>query len=129
MVCILWMTRCKELSQNAEYRALLEKKSSKILTLLFKVYKSCQVHRSIIYLCSFLPHSASLTMASFCLSRLKSSRIDPNAGMKRYPDWTDDPKETLGDEAVFTTYVDALCNWRRGDDILDMIIEWLKKGM
>ena len=39
IVCILWMSRCQELakSENVEYRSLLEKKSSKILTLLFKV--------------------------------------------------------------------------------------------
>ena len=33
IVCVLWMSRCQELAQkeNAEYRSLLEKKSSKIL--------------------------------------------------------------------------------------------------
>ena len=41
VVCILWMNRCQELAEksNTEYRSLLEKKSSKILTLLFKVNK------------------------------------------------------------------------------------------
>ena len=27
------------------------------------------------------------------------------------------------------TLVDALCNWRRGDDILEMIIDWLNKDL
>ena len=36
VVCILWMNRCQELAEksNTEYRSLLEKKSSKILTIL-----------------------------------------------------------------------------------------------
>ena len=25
--------------------------------------------------------------------------------------------------------MDALCNWRRGDDILEMIIDWLNKDL
>ncbi len=107
IVCIFWMSRCQELAdaKNAEYRSLLEKKSAKILTLLFRVYKtSFQVHRSVIYLCSFLPTSKSSTIASFCLSRLRSG---------------------CDDESGFSTYVDALCNWRRGDDLLDLILVWI----
>ena len=109
--------------KNDEYRALLEKKSSKILTLLFKVYRSCEVHRSVIYLCSFLPHSSALTIASFCLSKLKTAQVELK---DKYPTWTE---ETRFGEQDFTTYVDALCNWRRGDDILEMITDWLNKGI
>ena len=41
IVCILWVFRSKEISkaENQEYRAILEKKSGQILTLLFKYYK------------------------------------------------------------------------------------------
>ena len=126
IVCVLWMSRCQELAlpKNAEYRSLLEKKSSKILTLLFKVYKSCSVHRSVIYLSSFLPHSAALTTVSFCLSRLKSASIQ-DLPMDKYLSWN--KNETI--DAEFTTYVDALCNWRRGDDVLEMINEWLSKSV
>ena len=125
IVCVLWMSRCQELAlpQNAEYRSLLEKKSSKILTLLFKVYKSCSVHRSVIYLSSFLPHSAALTTVSFCLSRLKSASIQ-DLPLDKYLSWN--KNETI--DAEFTTYVDALCNWRRGDDVLEMINDWLSKS-
>ena len=124
IVCVLWMSRCQELAEpkNVEYRSLLEKKSAKILTLLFKVYKSCSVHRSVIYLSSFLPHSAALTAVSFCLSRLKTASID-NMLMDKYLSWN--KNEAI--KADFTTYVDALCNWRRGDDVLEMINDWLVK--
>ena len=126
IVCVLWMSRCQELAEpkNAEYRSLLEKKSSKILTLLFKVYKSCSVHRSVIYLSSFLPHSAALTTVSFCLSRLKSADIE-ELPVEKYLSWN--KNEAIN--AEFTTYVDALCNWRRGDDVLEMINDWLVKSV
>ena len=79
VVVILWMNRCQELAEksNEEYRSLLEKKSPKILTLLFKVYKSTEVNRSVVYLCSLLPHSSVQTTASYCLSQFKSAPVIP----------------------------------------------------
>lgn len=42
IVCIMWLLRSKEIGDpaNQEYRSLLEKKGSKILSLLFKTYRS-----------------------------------------------------------------------------------------
>ena len=77
-------------------------------------------------MCSFLPHSSALTIASFCLSKLKSAQIDV---YEKYPCWTEDQNFKINQDIVFTTYVDALCNWRRGDDILEMIIDWLNKDL
>ena len=44
IVCIFWVCRSAELSQteNTEYRTLLEKKSIRILTGLFKYYRVSQ---------------------------------------------------------------------------------------
>ena len=86
------------------------------------IYWSIYLFRSVIYLCSFLPHSSALTIASFCLSKLKSAQI---ASYDKYPCWTDEQNFKHNQNIVFTTYVDALCNWRRGDDILEIIIHWL----
>ena len=36
---------------------------------------------------------------------------------------------SLENSATRITIVDALCNWRRGDDILEMIIDWLNKDL
>ena len=77
-------------------------------------------------MCSFLPHSSALTIASFCLSKLKSASVEP---YDKYPSWTDEQNYKLNQDIVFTTYADALCNWRRGDDILDTIIDWLNKDI
>jgi condensin-2 complex subunit G2 len=129
IVCVIWMIRSKELAEkeNNEYRSLLEKKSAKILTVLFKQYRSCHVHRSVIYLCSFLPHSSALTISSFCLSRLKCAEITDDV-VQKFPSWTENQNLKLNEELIFTTYVDALCNWRRGDDILELILQWLTRG-
>ena len=91
-----------------------------------QVYRSSAVHRSVIYLCSFLPHSSALTTAGFCLSKLKSAPAE-NLIKDKYPSWTKDDK--FDHELFFTTYVDALCNWRRGDDVLEMIQNWLNKDL
>ena len=42
IVCIMWLLRSKEIADpaNQEYRSLLEKKGAKILSLLFKTYRS-----------------------------------------------------------------------------------------
>ena len=117
VVCIFWVFRSKEISQteNAEYRSLLEKKASKILSVLFKHYRSTpEVIGSVVYLCSFLPHSAVSTVAGFCLSRIKAFELPAK-----------DSKNRLH---PISTYTDALCNWGRGDDLLEIIISWLKKG-
>ena len=131
VVCIFWMSRCQELSNkaNAEYRALLEKKSSKILTLLFKAYKSHEVHRSVIYLSSFLPHASAQTIVSYCLSRLRSAEIDPSVLGSKFPSWNQNFHAKLKEELTVTSYVDALCNWRRGDDILEQSNKWISEGM
>jgi hypothetical protein len=124
VVCIFWVYRSKELSltSNGEYKSLVDKKSSKILTLLFKHYKSTEVIGPVVYLCSLLPHSSVSTVAGFCLSRLKSMNL-PTAKA------TEDRFQfDLASLSPISTYTDALCNWGRGDDLFDMIVGWIKKG-
>ncbi len=126
VVCILWVFRSREIAQdcNAEYRSLLEKNSAKILTVLFKHYRSSEVAGPVVYLCSLLPHSSVSAVASFCLSRLK------NAEMPSDEEWATMGKDQ---DSAFDrlhgvpTYANALCNWGRGDDLLDLITEWLRK--
>lgn len=71
----------------------------------------------IVYLCSQLPYSAVSTIAGFCLSKLKTLTI---------------PDEVFQFDVakmeMLPIYTDALCNWGRGDDLLETIINWLKKG-
>ena len=124
IVCIFWVYRSKDLSlsDNAEYKSLVEKKASKILIMLFKHYKSTDVIGPVVYLCSLLPHSALSTIAGFCLSRIKSMTL-PQATELEDPFQFD-----LGSLPPLSTYTDALCNWGRGDDLFEVISGWLKKG-
>ena len=69
----------------------------------------------VVYLSSMLPHSSVSVVAGFCLSRLKAIQLPG--------DWTQVHKVDL-----LPTYTNALCNWGRGDDLLELITEWLKKG-
>ena len=102
-VAIMWVMKSKELSlaENTQYRRLMEKKSGKILTVLFKHYKNSDIVKTVAYLCSMLPHNHVSTIAGFCLSKIKKS-----------------------DETW--SYVDCLCNWGRGDDLSELIIGWIK---
>ena len=124
IVCIFWVYRSKDLSlsDNKDYKSLVEKKASKILILLFKYYKSTDVIGSVVYLCSLLPHSALSTIAGFCLSRIKSLTL-PQA-----KEFEDPFQFDLTSIPPLSTYTDALCNWGRGDDLFEVISGWLKKG-
>ena len=147
VVCILWMSRgtefAKEDEENAAYRSLLEKKASKLVSVLFKYYRSSEVSRSLVYLCSFLPHSTVSTIAGFCLSQLRNStnitNNDPSAETGHADKQSEKPFDiewTGMESQVFLdisnplpTYIDALCNWNRGDDIMELIINWLSRSL
>ena len=145
VVCILWMARSTDIvkEQNIEYRSLLEKKTSKLVSVLFKFYRSSDVSRSLIYLCSFLPHSSVVTMAGFCLSQLRNAKSttdddsnSPSVGVKLQLDkifdaaWTGNQSQAPFDQSnPLPTYIDALCNWSRGDDILELVTNWISRDL
>ena len=144
VVCILWMARSTDIAkeENAEYRSLLEKKTSKLVSVLFKYYKASDVSRPLIYLCSFLPHSSMVTTAGYCLSQLRNAKnvqIDetevqsttPNDHLEKTFDtaWTGNQLQTFGQTNPLPTYIDALCNWNRGDDILELVTNWISRDL
>ena len=57
-----------------------------------------------VYLASFLPERVVSPVASFCLARVK-------------------------EEDEWRTYVDCLCNWRKGDGLLEIVADGLRSGM
>jgi hypothetical protein len=91
------------------------------------------------YLCSFLPHDSVMPVASFCLSRVRSTKVPE--------DWTELDLAALD---LLPVYIDALCNWGRyvlrgqnhstrfyfkeslsyfrGDDLLEMISRNIERG-
>lgn len=74
----------------------------------------------VLYICSFLPHASVSTVAGFCLSRLRTLEIPDDWDLER-----DDPMTKLD---LISVYTDPLCNWGRGDDLLEMAVDWIKKG-
>jgi len=106
IVCVMWRTKITDMSQpeNDEMRSALEKKAGKWMTLFFKYFKSSPVISTIVYLSSYLPERAVAHVASYCLARVK-------------------------DEEGWQTHVDCLCNWRKGNRLLELIIESFKSVM
>ena len=147
VVCILWMSRSSDIArnENSGYRSLLEKKASKLVSVLFKYYKSSgEVVSPLIYLCSFMPHSAVSTMAGFCLSQIRKSKTNflqqnneahPAASKERLEElfdraWCGNQTDVFFSESdPLPIYIDALCNWNRGDDILELINNWLSRDV
>jgi hypothetical protein len=68
----------------------------------------------VIYLCSLLPPSSVVTVSGFCLSRLKQLDLPDNVDLVNVEN--------------ATCYIDALCNWGRGDDLVELINDWISKG-
>jgi len=106
IVCVLWMVRNSELSkaENDQYRAVLEKKAGRWLTLFFKHFRSTPVCGTVVYLASFLPERLVAPVASYCLARVKG-------------------------EEGWKTHVDCLCNWRKGDSLLELVTVGIKGGL
>ena len=75
-------------------------------------YRSSEVCRPLIYISSFLPHSASTVTAGYCLSKIRNFRLE-------------DGMDNFHNDDSMTTYLDAACNWKRGDDLIDMVIDWI----
>ena len=119
--------------ENAEYRSLLEKKSGKMLFYLFKYYKGSDVCRPLVYISSLLPHSSAQITSGFCLSKLRACAAveEPPADAvvdRGFTAQWNGSTMLFGDESPVPTYLDSLCNWKRGDSILEMVGEWVKEG-
>lgn len=108
---ILWTTNAHRLakSDNFKYLDALRNRIAKCMPLFFKYYKSNQsISRTLLYLSSFLPRNLVPTLVGHCLSRLRNLQ-----------------GEDLDDHSK---YINALCNWNRVDDILELVTEWLQEG-
>ena len=122
IVCVIWRARIADISkpENNEMRSALEKKAGKWMLIFFKYFKSTPVistvvskfssletlffiiHRSLqVYFSSYLPERAVAPVASYCLARVK-------------------------EDDAWKTHVDSLCNWRKGDSLLEIVVEGIR---
>lgn len=112
-IVILWSTNAHRLAQpqNIKYLEALRVRISKSMPLFFKVFKdNNDVSQTLLYLSSFLPKSLVPTLVGHCLSRLRSLQQDED------------------NEDCYVTYINALCNWNRVDDVLELATDWLVEG-
>ena len=74
------------------------------MSVLYKYFRPTPVISTVAYLASLLPERAVTHVASYCLAKVK---------------------ETQGWE----TCVDCLCNWKQGDQLLELVCNWLRAGL
>ena len=55
--------------------------------------------------------------------------MSPQVLGTKFLSWTMDVHRKLKEELPVTTYLDALCNWRRVDDVLELISLWITNGL
>ncbi|XP_066987569.1 condensin-2 complex subunit G2-like isoform X2 [Macrobrachium rosenbergii] len=112
-IVILWSANAHRLaqSQNSKYLEALRLKVSKNMPIFFKFFKENKdVSQTLLYLASFLPKTLVPTLVGHCLSRLRSLQQDQDH------------------EDSYVTYINALCNWNRVDDVLELATDWLMEG-
>ncbi|XP_064104730.1 condensin-2 complex subunit G2-like isoform X2 [Macrobrachium nipponense] len=112
-IVILWSANAHRLaqSQNSKYLEALRLKVSKNMPIFFKFFKENKdVSQTLLYLASFLPKTLVPTLVGHCLSRLRSLQQDQDY------------------EDSYVTYINALCNWNRVDDVLELATDWLVEG-
>lgn len=112
-IVILWTTNAHRLAlpQNMKYLEALRTRISKSMPLFFKIFKdNNEVSQTLLYLSSFLPRTLVPTLVGHCLSRLRALQSDQD------------------NEDTHATYINALCNWNRADDVLELASEWLERG-
>ena len=107
VVCVLWarhnVEMCKD--ENIEMRSTLEKKAGKWLLILFKHFRASPACGTIVYLASFLPDRLVAKLASYSMA------------------------EVRGGKEHWQGCADSLCNWRRGGELLEVVLESLKAGL
>ena len=107
VVCVLWTRHNVEMSkdENIEMRSTLEKKAGKCLMVLFRHFRASPACGTIVYLASFLPDRLVAPLASYSMAKVR------------------------GGEEHWQGCADSLCNWRRGGELLEVVLESLKAGL
>ena len=106
IACLMWTSCSEALSKpaNEDIRSILEKKVGRWMSVLYKYFRPTPVISTVAYLASLLPERAVSHVASYCLAKVK---------------------ETQGWE----TCIDCLCNWKQGDQLLELVCNWLRAGL
>ena len=100
IVCVIWRSKIAEICQpeNDEMRSALEKKAGKWMLMFFKYFKNTPVVNTVVFFSSFLPERSVSVLASYCLAKVK-------------------------EEDSWRIHADCLCNWRKGNSLLELVTE------
>ncbi|XP_076051918.1 condensin-2 complex subunit G2-like isoform X2 [Oratosquilla oratoria] len=113
-IVIVWTTNVERLAQpqNHKFIEALRSRIAKTMPRVLQFFKEEEeIMRTLIYLSSFLPCHLVPTLVSHCLSRLRAATLHSVE-----PD-------------TYNLYVDALCNWNRFDDLLELISHWIQPAL
>ena len=107
VACVLWTRHNVDLSkdENMELRSTLEKKAGKCLMVIFRHFRASPACGTVVYLASFLPDRLVAPLASYCMAKVR------------------------GGEEHWQGCADSLCNWRRGGELLEVVLESLRAGL
>ncbi|XP_063884289.1 condensin-2 complex subunit G2-like isoform X1 [Scylla paramamosain] len=115
-VGILWATNAHRLAkpENNKYLEALRNKLSRNFQHFFKYFKgNADASRTLLYIASFLPKSLVPTLVGHCMSQLKAIQVE---------------QVVSGSDTSYKSFVNALCNWKHGDSLLELLSEWLEEG-
>lgn len=105
---VLWTARMSELGQRPDLERQLYAAWTPVLPMLYNFYKDTEVAAPVMYLCSLVPHSAMAAMSSHCMSALRRQ---------------------LAPEDQYGHYVEAMVNWGRAEDIIELSAEVLRSHL
>ena len=107
VACVLWTRHNVDLSKddNMELRSTLEKKAGKCLMVIFRHFRASPACGTVVYLAPFLPDRLVAPLASYCMAKVR------------------------GGEEHWQGCADSLCNWRRGGELLEVVLESLRAGL
>ncbi|XP_039283219.1 condensin-2 complex subunit G2 [Nilaparvata lugens] len=114
IVTILWSSHGEELSQpqNAKHMSNIQDMTALCVPQFIKHFKGTDSFYATIHLASNVPLSkltGVTTISSMCMSQLKSMSSESR-------------------DAEMEVYINALCAWNRGPDLLELVTDWLDQA-
>ncbi|KAK3582983.1 hypothetical protein CHS0354_027108 [Potamilus streckersoni] len=108
-LAIIWTTIGKDIQkpQNEEIYRDLVKKFCIAIPEMLGAFEDAQLCNALVLLAGYLPHKYLQPLSRSCLSKLRKLKTDCTV-------------------EEYSSVLESLCSWGRGEDILDLVIDWLK---
>ncbi|KAL3837005.1 hypothetical protein ACJMK2_022398, partial [Sinanodonta woodiana] len=93
--------------QNEEIYRDLVKKFCIAIPEMLGAFEDVQICNALVLLAGYLPHKYLQPLSRTCLSKLRKLKTDSTV-------------------EEYSSMLESLCSWGRGEDILELVIDWLK---